>query len=986
MLYPNLNNRMKSEARNPKVERRPKPEIRSARSVGFRISAFFRDSGFGIRNLGLATALFFTISLADTASAQETQRQYLSGRDKDDAVPWKFFCTTGGQSGYWTNLIVPSNWELHGFGTINYHRDATNPPPEQGQYEHDFKVPAGGSKRRVFLVFEGVMTDTSAKLNGQSVGPVHQGGYYRFQYEVTKLLKFGATNRLEVTVDKHSQNASVNRAERTGDYWMYGGIYRPVYLEAVPQQFIGRVAIDARADGTFAMDVFVDGVTKADALEAQITTLDGKPIGKIFSAPLAPPGGERVAVRPGEGKVTLKTQVASPQQWTAETPNLYRVEVRLKQKGKIIHQIEQHFGFRTFEVRDGDGLYLNGQRVVLKGCNRHSFWPDSGRCLSPAIHRLDIETMKDMNMNAVRMSHYPPDAEFLDLCDELGLYVLDELGGWHRYYDTDIGTNLVAEMVTRDVNHPSILFWDNGNEGGFNTNLDKIFTEYDPQQRRVLHPWIPFNGVDTIHYLTYDFLKIACEGHPVYFHKNAYFTDTNDPAKYIFMPTEFLHGLYDGGAGAGLEDVWALMQSSPYLGGGFIWAFLDEGIHRADNGQIDVAGNEAPDGIVGPYRQREASFYAIKDIWSPMVILETNLPGNFDGTLTVENHFSFTDASRCKFTWQLCRFISPDRVNSGDETISAEGVAESPAIPPGGRGRLHLNLPENWRHTAEATEADVLAVRVNDPTGRELWKWVWPLQQYEVLASNAGIAGRADNFGGTNSGVIELKCEDPFRRPEDLVVRIDGGTGELMEVERAGKKFSLNNGPRLVTTNSTLKKVVWQLRDDGWLQCDYTYTAEGTNNFFGVVFDYPENLVKSKKWLGDGPYRVWKNRLRGQTLGVWQNKYNNTITGWRDWIYPEFKGCFAGVRWLQLDTQEGTITIVPNNIPYVQVLTPEFPPTNLVGNAYAPLPQCGLGFLDAIPPIGSKFQAADVVGPQGQPAMAHGEYSGSVSFYFGKLP
>jgi hypothetical protein len=941
-----------------------------------------------------------------SASAQKTEVQYLSGHGKDDAVPWKFFCTTGGQSGYWTNLVVPSNWELHGFGTINYHRDATNPPPEQGLYEHAFKVPADWSKRRVFLVFEGVMTDTSARLNGQSVGPVHQGGYYRFQYEVTKLVKSGATNRLEVTVDKHSQNASVNRAERTGDYWMYGGIYRPVYLEAVPPQFIERVAIDARADGSFAMDVFVDGVTKADTLEAQITTLDGKPIGQPFtnriaafslSAPKRGEGrGEEVnnfqtqtpSPQPsprlgGEReKIQLAAHIPSPQQWTAETPNLYRVEVQLKQKGKVVHQIEQRFGFRTFEVRDGDGLYLNGRRVVLKGCNRHSFWPDSGRCLSPAIHRLDIETMKDMNMNAVRMSHYPPDAEFLDLCDELGLYVLDELGGWHRYYDTDIGTRLVGEMVTRDVNHPSVLFWDNGNEGGFNTNLDKIFTEYDPQQRRVLHPWIPFNGVDTIHYPTYDFVKIACEGHPVYFRRNSYFTDTNDPAKYIFMPTEFLHGMYDGGAGAGLEDVWALMQASPYLGGGFIWAFLDEGVHRADNGQIDVAGNEAPDGIVGPYRQREASFYAIKDIWSPMVILETNLPvppSGIDGTLTVENRFNFTDASRCKFTWQLRRFILPNRVNSGDETISAEGVAESPAIPPGGRGQLHLNLPENWRHTAEVTEADLLAVRASDPDGRELWTWVWPLRQREILPPDAGIAGRAATFGGTSNGVIELKGKD-------LVVRIAGGSGDLMGVERAGEKFSLANGPRLVTTNSTLKKVVWQLRDDGWLQCDYTYTAEGTNNFFGVAFDYPESLVKSKKWLGDGPYRVWKNRLRGQTLGVWENKYNNTITGWRDWIYPEFKGCFAHVRWLRLDTQEGTITVVPNNIPYVQVLTPEFPPTNLVGNAFAPLPQCGLGFLDAIPPIGSKFQAADVVGPQGQPAVAHGEYSGSVSFYFGKLP
>ena len=131
-------------------------------------------------------------------------------------------------------------------------------------------------------------------------------------------------------------------------------------------------------------------------------------------------------------KFRFQTQIILPQLWTAETPNLYRVQIRLKQNGKIVHEISQRFGFRTFEVRDGDGLYLNGQKVILKGCDRHSFWPDSGRCLSEAVQRLDIETMKDMNMNAVRMSHYPPDEEFLDLCDESGLYVLDELAGWHH--------------------------------------------------------------------------------------------------------------------------------------------------------------------------------------------------------------------------------------------------------------------------------------------------------------------------------------------------------------------------------------------------------------------------------------------------------------------------------------------------------------------------------------------------------------------------
>lgn len=197
-----------------------------------------------------------------------------------------------------------------------------------------------------------------------------------------------------------------------------------------------------------------------------------------------------------------------------------------------------------------------------------------------------------------------------------------------------------------------------------------------------------------------------------------------------------------------------------------------------------------------------------------------------------------------------------------------------------------------------------------------------------------------------------------------------------------------NNLWALVTATYTgaLKEVTWRIRNDGWLQCDFKYTAEGNYDALGVVFDYPEEKVKHKRWLGDGPFRVWKNRLRGVTFGVWENDYNDTIIGYRGWIYPEFKGCFSNVRWLELETTEGMITVVPENIPFVQVLTPSQPPDNLVGQTKVNLPKCGLGFLDGIPPIGTKFKAANQGGPQGQPNVAHGEYSGTVSFYFGKRP
>jgi len=905
----------------------------------------------------LAAAIILTWGPLGTAGAQETQRLFLSGHGKDDAVPWNFLCTTGAQSGFWTNIPVPSNWELQGFGTLNYKKDGTNPPPESGLYEHDFQIPADWAGQRLFLVFDGVMTDTSAKLNGQAVGETHQGGFYQFKYEVTPFAKFGESNKLEVTVAKHSANNTVNKAERLADYWVFGGIYRPVSLEAVPPQFIDDVAIDAKADGEFKMNVVLDGVTNADTVEAQVYTLDGKKITKPFTTNIY--GNE----------VILQKKVQSPKQWTAETPNLYIVQVRLKQSDQVLHQVEQRFAFRTFEIRDGDGLYVNGQKVVLKGVNRHSFWPDSGRCLSEAVHRLDIQSIKDMNGNAVRMSHYPPDAQFLDLCDELGLYVLDELDSWHNHYDTEVGKKLVMEMVTRDANHPCILFWDNGDEGGWNTNLDRFFGQYDLQQRRVLHPWAAFSGLCTAHYLAYDKAEIAASGTRVYFKSpDKEIADTNDLTKYIYMPTEFAHGLFDGGAGAGFQDYWNMMMNHADCAGGFIWAWTDDGVKRPDTGAIDVAGNQAPDGIVGPYRQREGSFYAIKQIWSPIQVRHVFITNN-SATVEIKNNFAFTDAHSCKFEWEFQWLQSP----LGRPGMIRKENGKSPKIYPGGSGKMTLRIPRF------SSPPDALALRVFDPTGRELWTYVWPLGKKAVVPPGSSIVAHDGNFGGQNTGTVELKTMN-------VSAHIDQQTGRLTAVERDGGKFSLLNGPRAANTNCLLKNVAWQLREDGWLRCDFTYAASGTNDYVGVVFDYPENLVKSKSWLGNGPYHVWKNRLAGATLGVWTNAYNNTITGYKDWIYPEFKGCFSDVHWLQLQTTEGLVTVVPENIPFVQVLNLEFPPTNLVGQAFARLPQCGLGFLQAIPPIGSKFKRADQCGPQSQPNVAHGEYSGSVSFYFGNLP
>ncbi|RMG56883.1 MAG: glycoside hydrolase family 2, partial [Bacteroidetes bacterium] len=335
--------------------------------------------------LALATCLSPVILLA-----QLTERVYLSGTDKDHTVNWDFLIDKGMNSGEWTTIPVPSNWELEGFGVYNYGRNwpvKQTPSDETGQYRHTFEVPRSWRGQVIRLVFEGVMTDTEVRVNGKSAGPIHQGSFYRFAYDISDLLRYGRRNRLEVTVRNWSANASVNTAEREADYWLFGGIYRPVYLAVSPPAHIEWTAIDARHGGAFRLLAHGQHFGEASALEVQVETLDGEAAGPVL----------RGSRSPGDTTITVSGQFEGVNSWSPEFPHRYRARVRLLAGDEVLHQRVETFGFRTVELRERDGLYVNGVKVMLKGANRHSFWPESGRCLSPAISVADVQLMKDMN-------------------------------------------------------------------------------------------------------------------------------------------------------------------------------------------------------------------------------------------------------------------------------------------------------------------------------------------------------------------------------------------------------------------------------------------------------------------------------------------------------------------------------------------------------------------------------------------------------------
>jgi hypothetical protein len=903
-----------------------------------------------------------------------TEIQYLSGRGNDDAVPWDFYCASAlannrkctgtADAGTWSTIRVPSNWELQGFGTYYYGTDNgfMRGPQETGFYRLNFTVPQAWTDKHVLIVFEGSMTDTDVKINGASPGPTHQGAFYRFKYDVTGLLKYGASNLLEVAVSKESANATVSGAERSADYWVFGGIFRPVYLEANPAQYIDRIGVDARADGSLSVDVTMQGVTATGQLRAKVFDAQAVQVGSDVTAPIAA----------GQTSAMLTATVANAKTWSAETPNLYRLLVSLEENGQPVHQVVENIGFRTVEVRPGDGVYINGKRVLLRGINRHSFWPSTGRALNAGLSRDDILLLKGMNVNAVRSSHYPPDKHFLDAADAMGLYVLDELAGWQHAYDTASGTPLVQQMVTFDENHPSILFWDNGNEGGWNTALDDDFAQWDHQRRVVLHPQQFFGGIQANHYPNYAAVQTALAG------------------ANIFMPTEFLHGLYDGGGGAGLDDYWTAMRASPRSAGGFLWALLDEGVVRTDaQNQVDVKGNQAPDGVTGPFREKEGSYFAIREIWSPVQIAMTSLPSGWNGTIEVENRYDFTDLAGVLFRWQLVDFDFTQP--TAGHRAAAQGTAHTGSIAPGAKGNLVLDLPPDWQsHHALLLSAD-------DVAGTTIGQWSFmTLAASAMRAQVVGTASAQPVVIADNGASVNVTAGL-------LVYTFSRTSGLLTGITRGGSPISLRNGPSLAAGTSTLQSIdvsqdgndavinatysgnlqglLWRVMSNGWASFTYRYALTGNYDFFGAGFDYPEAQVRSAQWLGKGPYRVWKNRVKGTTFDVYARDYNDAITG-QVWSYPEFKGYFANVLWARLVTTEGTIHFVlDSDDVFLRLFTPK--DGNTPQTTAMVFPPNNISFLHGIAPIGTKFDIASTLGPQSQQYVLNGMYEATVYLFVG---
>jgi hypothetical protein len=499
------------------------------------------------------------------------------------------------------------------------------------------------------------------------------------------------------------------------------------------------------------------------------------------------------------------------------------------------------------------------------------------------------------------------------------------------------------------------------------------------------------------------------------------FTNNLGSGKAAYSCTEILHAIYDGGGGCSLQQYWDAERTAPNGVGMFLWSWDDEGIIRVDQGGImDVRGQSAPDGIVGPYREKEASYFTYKSVYSPVQVGAPN-PATFTGTLAVSNRFDFTDLSQCTFDWQLGWYSdATDPANNfstnaltggllvGLDSGNFSSLSLAPGSGTGTSGSLALPaFPFNW------TNYDALRLTATDPLGRNLYTWTWSLhtstQIRDRILGVVSASAPAITAGTSASEIIVTNGPRVFHF--SLV------TGVLDSLMVSNAPVSFTNGPAPVAgsawavtsitnysdgTNycvgvnnlaSTTNAFLWTLRPDGWLKLNYQYWLTGTQSFMGITFNYPSNNVTSVNWLGQGPYRVYKNRLAGQEVFTHTKAYNYVWTGQAtnysgldetQWTYPEFEGYHGRLYWFTLNTVEQPITVVaPSSNLYFRLFTP---PNTDIGNVNPAYPSGTVSFLDGIAPMGDKFEAASATGPAGQANTATGLYANEVNFFFGPLP
>jgi beta-galactosidase len=860
----------------------------------------------------------------------------LVDRPEDAPEGW----TTRSHRSGWATIEVPGNWMTQGWDRPQY-TNVQMPfrarPPEvpddnpTGLYRTTFTVPESWAGRRIVLHVGAAESVLDVWVDGRWVG-MGKDSRLPSELDVTEHVRPGRTATLACRVVRWSDASYVEDQ----DHWWMAGIHRPVFLYATAPVHIADLVVQADATGHLQVTTSVGFADEAAiaagwTVQARLETLAGKAVVDLGREPV--PVRRWFATFDGHD-VRAEADVRDVRPWSAEDPALYRVLVTLRDPtGGVVEVATQRCGFRTVEVRDRQ-LLVNGRPVYIRGVNRHDHHPERGKAVTVEDMRADLVAMKRFGFNAVRTSHYPNDHRFYDLCDELGLYVIDEanieahafmhmLCADPRYLGQWLAR--CSRMVLRDRNHPSIILWSLGNESGYGPHHDAAAA------------WIRrTDPTRPLHYEGALFADLYAEA-PVTDVVCPMYTEISDIVAWSergghggddhrpLILCEYSHAM--GNSNGSLADYWDAIEAHPGLQGGFIWEWKDHGLvsTKADGtpffaygGQFGDEPNDAnfcADGLMGPYLTPHPALWEHR--WLARPVRTDASPRQLRvGRVRVTSWLDFVDTS-----WLRAR--ASLRV---DGVVVAEDELEVPRLAPG-RSAV-VDLPEHVatalaaaRHDASGAE---VAIEVRWSNRRRLqWCPAGTSLGWDQLPVPTTTARRTTdvNVRTVPFEPTDLFAEPPrldlWRAPTDndgLKLGYGGLRGKLNAAKPMGRWLAAGVdgdehaleaiGVRHEVRQEALAVEVGDGREIDVVVFHHVVVVPNDPDLpglddlarVGVSFRLPAGL-DHMRWFGLGPWETEPDRLSGATAGAWEDTVTDRFS---PYLMPQDNGLICGARWLQL--------------------------------------------------------------------------------------
>ncbi len=572
----------------------------------------------------------------------------------------------------WSDIPVPSNWELHGYGipiyvNIPYEFTYEPDPPDipdgynpVGSYRRNFTIPDTWKNQEVFIHFGAVKSAMYLWINGQKVG-YSQGSKTPAEFNITSFLQKGE-NTIAVEVYRWSDGSFLE----CQDFWRLSGIERDVYLFSTPKIQIRDFFVQTLLDTNYNnAELIVDVDIKNYLADSKVKThflnlyLFDRDNHIVFNDSL-----EINIDKKTSEEFVFENQINSPEKWSAEKPNLYSLVLSLQNEKKIeIEVVGCKVGFRKSEIKNGQ-LLVNGKAVLLKGVNRHEHDQHSGHVISRESMLKDIELMKQFNINAVRTCHYPDDPYWYELCDKYGIYLIDEanIESHGMGYDPErtLGNNpewkeahldRIISMVERDKNHPSVIIWSMGNEAGDGVNF--IASSEWIHQRDPGRP---------VHYERAGKKSHVDIVSPMYAGLSYLKKYAGKKQDRPLILCEYAHSM--GNSTGNLQDYWDVIEKYDQLQGGFIWDWVDQGLMKSDGsgekywayggdyGDDDIPsdGNFCINGLINPDRSIHPAMWEVKKVYQNIKIVPVKL--NM-GEFKIFNNYFFTNLNEFKINWEV---------------------------------------------------------------------------------------------------------------------------------------------------------------------------------------------------------------------------------------------------------------------------------------------------------------------------------------------